>query len=92
MGSTTSGIGLRVRPYLEVGMELLPTETDRAESVQGKTWIYHEGNLTLEEYTSGITRRETLRGHGSPWDWYANVMVSTILWANLCFETDFPFC
>ncbi len=28
-------------------------------SVKGKTRIYHEGNLTVEEYTYGITRRES---------------------------------
>ncbi len=32
------------------------------------------------------------RGHGSPCDWYSKVTASTILWANLCLETDFPFC
>ncbi len=34
----------------------------------------------------------TPMGHGSPWDWYAKAMASTIQWANLCLETAFPFC
>ncbi len=28
-------------------------------SVKGKTRVYREGNLTVEEYTYGITRRES---------------------------------
>ncbi len=32
------------------------------------------------------------RGLGSPWDWCAKAMASTIQWANLCLETAFPFC
>ncbi len=31
-------------------------EPDRS-SVTGKTRVYREGNLTMEEYTYGITRR-----------------------------------
>ena len=38
-------------------MERLPEETDRA-ICQGKTRVCQEGNLTVEEYTYGITRRE----------------------------------
>ncbi len=55
LGAVLHTTGLWGRSYLGVGGGL-PAEPDRS-SVTGKTRVYHEGNLTVEEYTYGITRR-----------------------------------
>ncbi len=51
LGAVLHTTGLWGRSYLGVGRR-----ADRS-SVTGKTRVYHEGNLTVEEYTYGITRR-----------------------------------
>ncbi len=60
LGAVLHTTGLWGRSYLEVGRRAASRasvrEPDRS-SVTGKTRVYREGNLTVEEYTYGITRR-----------------------------------
>ncbi len=60
LGAVLHTTGLWGRSYLGVG---LPAEPDRS-SVKEKTRVYRKGNLAVEEYTYGITRRGIrLYGH-----------------------------
>ncbi len=52
LGAVLHTTGLWGRSYLGVGRKAASRT-----SVTGKTRVYHEGNLTVEEYTYGITRR-----------------------------------
>ncbi len=56
LGAVLHTTGLWGRSYLGVGRRCCPQNLTES-SVKEKTWVYREGNLTVEEYTYGITRR-----------------------------------
>ncbi len=55
-GAVLHMTGLWGRSYLGVGTRCCQQNLTES-SVKEKTWVYHEGNLIVEEYTYGITRR-----------------------------------
>ncbi len=56
LGAVLHTTGLWGRSYLGVGRRCCQ-QNQTESSVKEKTRVYHEGNLTVEEYTYGITQR-----------------------------------
>ncbi len=56
LGAVLHTTGLWGRSYLGAGRRCCQ-QNQTESSVKEKTQVYHEGNLTVEEYTYGITQR-----------------------------------